>query len=296
MSAPQSGILAPIPRLARHLFFALEPGTSPAAVRAALKALGRGADGEASVVGLGGTLVAALGAAIEGLHGFPAWESTGIAIPSTPAALWCWLRGDDRGELLHRTRALEQALAPALRLESTLDAFQYGRSRDLTGYEDGTENPVGEAALAAALVSGQGAGRDGASFVAVQQWRHDLDRFAAMSGEQQDLTFGRRKADNEEIDAAPESAHVKRTAQESFDPEAFVLRRSMPWADANAAGLVFVAFGHSLAAFEAQLRRMVGAEDGLHDALFSFTRPITGAYFWCPPFHEGRLDLRVLGP
>jgi putative iron-dependent peroxidase len=69
----------------------------------------------------------------------------------------------------------------------------------------------------------------------------------------------------------------------------------MPWADATQAGLVFVAFGRSLDAFEAQLRRMIGAEDGTVDALFGFTRPATGAYFWCPPVRRGRLDLRVIG-
>lgn len=45
----------------------------------------------------------------------------------------------------------------------------------------------------------------------------------------------------------------------------------------------------------ALLRRMVGVEDGIGDALFSFTRPISGAYFWCPPLREGKLDLRALG-
>lgn len=69
----------------------------------------------------------------------------------------------------------------------------------------------------------------------------------------------------------------------------------MPWADGARAGLVFVAFGKSLDAFEAQLRRMVGAEDGVVDALFKFTRPISGSYFWCPPMRNGRLDLRALG-
>ena len=57
---------------------------------------------------------------------------------------------------------------------------------------------------------------------------------------------------------------------------------------------MFVAFGHSLDAFETQLRRMVGAEDGITDALFRFTWPVTGAYLWCPPIENGRLDLRVL--
>lgn len=65
----------------------------------------------------------------------------------------------------------------------------------------------------------------------------------------------------------------------------------MPWNDGARAGLVFVAFGRSLDAYEAQLRRMVGEEDGIVDALFGFARPVSGAYFWCPPVKRGRLDL-----
>jgi len=40
---------------------------------------------------------------------------------------------------------------------------------------------------------------------------------------------------------------------------------------------------------------MVGAEDGIHDAPFNFTRPISGAHFWCPPMSAGHIDLRALG-
>jgi putative iron-dependent peroxidase len=180
-------------------------------------------------------------------------------------------------------------------LEKVIDAFQYGPSLDLTGYEDGTENPKGEKAAEVGVVRGHGRGLDGSSFVAVQQWVHDLDQFELMTTKEQDNTIGRRKSDNEEIEDAPLSAHIKRTAQESFEPEAFILRRSMPWADEARVGLVFVAFGKSFDAFEALLRRMVGAEDGIPDALFRFTRPISGSYFWCPPVQDGRLDLRTLG-
>jgi putative iron-dependent peroxidase len=69
----------------------------------------------------------------------------------------------------------------------------------------------------------------------------------------------------------------------------------MPWADAHRVGLVFVAFGNSFYAFDALLCRMVGAEDGIRDALFTFTRPLSGSYFWCPPMNNGRLDLRRFG-
>ncbi len=288
----QPGILAPIPRHARHLTFGLKQGVRP---EAALRALAATADGESCVIGLGAVLLFALQKRIEGLRPFPHHKGQGVDVPSTPAALWCWLRGEDRGEIVLRAREVEKILAPAFETTGVIDAFKHGSGRDLTGYEDGTENPKGKKAVEAAIVNDKRAGFGGASFVAVQQWVHDLDKFAAMQRKDQDNSIGRRRSDNKEIGNAPPSAHVKRSEQESFSPEAFVLRRSMPWADATRAGLVFVAFGKSLDAFEAQLKRMVGAEDGTVDALFTFTRPVTGVYFWCPPVKNGRLDFRAIG-
>jgi putative iron-dependent peroxidase len=69
----------------------------------------------------------------------------------------------------------------------------------------------------------------------------------------------------------------------------------VPGHEALGGGLNFVAFGKSFDAFEAQLKRMVGAEDGITDALFKFTLPVSGSYFWCPPIENGKLDLRALG-
>lgn len=292
METTQRGILLPPPELALYLVFDL---VAAAGLRTALEGLSSCVDGEQIVAGIGLSTVQALGTRIDGLNPFPALTGPGVDVPATPAGLWLWLRGTDRGELLHRARALEAAVAPAFARREAVDAFQYRHGRDLTGYEDGTENPQGDAAAAAALVHGRGPGLDGSSFVAVQRWVHALGRFEAMSSEQQDLTIGRHRVGNEEIEDAPPSAHVKRTAQESFTPPAFLLRRSMPWANGLEGGLMFVAFGHSLDAFEAQLRRMVGAEDGILDALFHFTAPVTSAYYWCPPLAGGRLDLRALG-
>jgi len=68
----------------------------------------------------------------------------------------------------------------------------------------------------------------------------------------------------------------------------------MPWADGMRGGLNFVAFGKSFDTFEAQLKRMVGAGDGITDALFRFTLPVSGSYFWSPPLAGKRLDLRAL--
>lgn len=285
MSEHQPGILAPVPDLSRYLEFCT---LTDADIAPVLQALAAEPIDENVVIGLGPGLTAGLGGDIDGLRPFPAISGPGCEVPSTQADLWIWLRGTDRGEITHRGRALAKILSPAFRAPLVDDGFKYGEGRDLSGYIDGTENPEGDDAVEAAIAS------DGSSFVAVQKWAHDLDHFATMTVAARDDIIGRHISNNEEFDA-PDSAHVKRTAQESFDPEAFVVRRSMPWADGSGEGLVFVAFGNTLDSFEVQLRRMTGQEDGLLDGLFHFTRPISGSYFWCPPVARGKLDLSALG-
>lgn len=284
----QAGILAdPVPPLARHVFFTLE---STEHLAAALRRLAVMVDGDATVIGFGQSLLQALNVQQDKLRSFPALSANGIDIPSTQHALWCWLRGDDRGELLHRTNELIDAVAPALKVVQVTEAFRYKTGHDLTGYEDGTENPVEQAAIDAAIDSQA----PGGSYAAVQHWVHDLAGFKGLPQQEQDHIFGRRLSDNEELDDAPESAHVKRTAQEDFDPEAFVVRRSMPYIDGDEAGLVFVAFGSTLDSYDMLLRRMIGLDDGIVDGLFSFSRPTTGGYYWCPPLDNGKLQLDQL--
>ena len=290
----QPSILPAPPVLARYLSFDVSPGASAADIKAALQTL---PVDERLTVGIGEPLVSCCGAVIEGLRTFPALSGPGVYAPSIQHGLWCWLRGDDRGELLLRANAICSALEGLLELREVVDGFKHGDQplgRDLTGYEDGTENPTGEAAEQAALVGADRPGLAGSSFVAVQKWVHDLHGFAGMTTTEQDHAIGRRKSDNEELEDAPESAHVKRTEQESFSPPAFVLRRSMPFSETENAGLQFVAFGCSLEAFEVQLRRMLGLEDGIVDALFQFSRPVSGGYYWCPPVSNGHLDLSML--
>ena len=68
----------------------------------------------------------------------------------------------------------------------------------------------------------------------------------------------------------------------------------MAWAAGQDGGLMFVAFGRTLDAFEAQMRRMAGLDDGMVDALFGISQPVSGAYLWCPPVEAGRLDWSAL--
>ncbi|NOQ78518.1 MAG: hypothetical protein GQ546_03865 [Gammaproteobacteria bacterium] len=99
-------------------------------------------------------------------------------------------------------------------IRKSCESFSIKNSHDLTSYEYGTENLEGDDAINVAIIQNQGLGLDGSSFIAVQQWVHDLDKFQSMNQTQQDHTIGRRLSDNEEIEDTPESAHVNRTVQE----------------------------------------------------------------------------------
>ena len=286
----QPAILMPQPPYGRSMVFRPRLRADP---RAVLTALGSDFPVEWGVVGVGESLCSVLGRTIPGLCPFPALGTPAGTIPSTQADLWVFLRGPDRATVFARSEQVKSLLAPAFVLDDAIDTFAFG-GRDLTGYVDGTENPKGRKKIAAALAA-NGTGLAGSSFVGVQRWTHDLAGFNSRSASERDNMIGRTQETDEELADAPVTSHVKRTAQESFDPEAFMLRRSMPWAEAHRQGLEFIAYGRSLDAYDQILKRMTGLEDGIVDALFSFSTPITGGYYWCPPIKDRALDLTALG-
>jgi putative iron-dependent peroxidase len=247
---------------------------------------------DCGVLGLGEPCTLAMNVSVPGLTTFPAMSGPGCAVPSTQDALWVRVCGPDRGVVFDAARNVRRLLSDAFRLSDALDTFTYHGGRDLTRFEDGTENPKGDDAIKAAVV--QGGPIAGSSFVGVQQWAHDLGRFESHTPKERDNIIGRSAQTNDELEDAPPSAHVKRSAQESFEPAAFMLRRSMPWAGVDKEGLEFVAFVASPDTFTRMMRRMAGLDDGIVDGLFSFSRPVTGGFYWCPPVRDGRLDLRYL--
>ena len=286
---PQTGILESVPAVGRHLTFDLRFAADP---HRAIQALA--AEAPAScVIGLGPSLVSALRATIPGLRVFPAIAGKGVETPSTQNALWVWVRETSLSDCFDTSRSIERVLGEDFTLVEERTTFIYRKGKDLSGYEDGTENPKEDAAVEAAIVAS--GPLQGSSFAAVQRWVHNLHQFMSLDVLHRDHTIGRRFEDNQEIPDAPASAHVRRSAQESFDPPAFMLRRSMPWSEQGQHGLYFLAFGESLDRFERVLQRMVGLEDGIVDSLFAFTRPVTGGYFWCAPQRKGRIVLSALG-
>ena len=293
MAAPlsQPGILSPCLPVGRSIAYRVATGADP---RPALTRLAQRFTIECGVVGVSAPLVRLLGGEISGLRVFPAMGGPGTIVPSTQQALWVMLRGADRTAIFDRSWTLTECLGAEFALADVRDTFVYAGGHDLTGYEDGTENPKGDNAVAAAILADGPAGLAGSSFVAVQRWVHDLKHFHGHLPAETDAMIGRRRDTNEEIADAPPSAHVKMSAQESYDPPAFMLRRSMPWVDDFSQGLEFIAYGNSFDAYERVMRRMAGVDGDLTDGLFQFSRPVTGGYYWCPPVADGKLDLRLL--
>ncbi|HVZ71901.1 MAG TPA: Dyp-type peroxidase [Polyangia bacterium] len=288
MHSGQPAILNPPPRAGRFLTFGL---ARDAAARDVVTRLAGLTLDDRTIIGVGEPLVRALGREIPGLRSFPEVTGPGGRFPSTQGAVWAFFGGDDAGEVLHRARRLVATLGDAVELNEDVASFMYGGGRDLSGYVDGTENPKDDRAVEVAFATG-----GGTTFVATQKWVHDLGGFEKLSVAARNDVIGRDLDTDEELPDAPETAHVKRAAQESYDPPAFILRRSMPWGDVRQHGLYFVAYGASLDPFEHILHRMVGLEDGKPDALLTMSRAVTGGYFWCAPVtRDKRLDLSAIG-
>ncbi|HCB05174.1 MAG TPA: Dyp-type peroxidase [Nocardioides sp.] len=214
----------------------------------------------------------------EGLTGFTAdlVGPDGFTIPATQhdAALWFAAGSYDVvfDAVLDALRRLRGLVTPA----SELRGWAYHRDRDLTGFEDGSENPTLASAPSYALVP-DGSPGAGGSVLLLQQWVHD-PAWLELTDAEQEAAIGRTKAGSIELDPRPESSHVARTDQ---DDTGHILRRNTAYGTATAHGTVFVGFASSRAPLHVMLERMAGI-DGPRDGLTRFATPLTGAYYWVP--------------
>jgi porphyrinogen peroxidase len=241
------------------------------------------------VVGLGVGLAHRLGVRPPGLRAMAPIGNGRRAFPATQADLWLFVPGVTAGGAYERAQGLIAALGGRFALVEANNPFHFRDGRDLTGFRDGTENPKGEDAQRAALLCE--APYAGGSFALVQRYVHRAAPFAQLDEAAQSSVFGRDRDTDVELEDAPASAHVKRADQDSFDPPTHLWRRGMPWGTPLRHGSQFVAFMADLDAANRMLRRMAGLDDGIVDALLSYTDAETGSFYFCPPLRDGRLDL-----
>jgi porphyrinogen peroxidase len=204
------------------------------------------------------------------------------------------------GDLLFHIRAIQ--LYPCFELASQImdrlggaaavcdevHGFKYFDVRDLLGFVDGTENPVGVAASAAVLIGDEDPEFVGGSYVVVQKYLHDLRAWNALPVEAQEKVIGRTKLSNIELDDAvkPDNSHVALTTITDPDgTERQILRDNMPFGTVGRSefGTYFIGYARTPAVTEKMLENMfVGDPPGNYDRILDFSTPVTGTLFFVP--------------
>lgn len=181
------------------------------------------------------------------------------------------------------------AFGNLLKVEDEVHGFRWIEDRDLSGFVDGTENPQGEQREAVAIIN---AGTDtGGSYVFTQRWQHNLRQWNRFALQKQEAIIGRTKVDNQELegDARPATSHVARVDLKEEGRGLKILRQSLPYGSASGEnGLYFIAYSAQHRHIEQQLLSMFGERDGKYDAMLSFTKPVTGSYFYAPSLAQLR--------
>jgi putative iron-dependent peroxidase len=165
--------------------------------------------------------------------------------------------------------------------------FNYFDDRDLIGFVDGTENPVEQAAIDATIIGEEDAAFTGGSYVIVQKYLHDLERWNELPVEEQEKIIGRTKLADIELDDAvkPTSAHNALTTIMEDGKQLEILRDNMPFGDVGKGefGTYFIGYARSPHRIEQMLVNMfVGRPPGNYDRLLDFSRAVTGTLFFVP--------------
>jgi putative iron-dependent peroxidase len=218
------------------------------------------------------------------LQDFASVGSGARSAPTTQRDLWIWLQGDGKETLLDAALALDRVVSAVATLEDEEHGFRRFEDRGFEGFIDGSENPTGDKARAAALIP-EGEIGGGGSFVLTQRWVHDLAAFEALPTAAQEGVIGRTLAGSLELEGAamPTTSHVSRTEASVEGVKQKIFRRSLPWGGVARQGLYFLAFACTPSRFEIQLERMYGtAGDALYDRITDFSQAVTGSYWFAP--------------
>ena len=178
-------------------------------------------------------------------------------------------------------------LGPAVAVADEVHGFRYFDQRDLIGFVDGTENPVGRAAADATIIGEEDPAYAGGSYVIVQKYLHDLGGWHALPVEEQERIIGRTKLADIELDDAikPSNAHNALTSIVEDGEELEILRDNMPFGNVGKGefGTYFIGYARSPRRIELMLTNMfVGQPPGNYDRLLDFSRAVTGSLFFVP--------------
>ena len=204
----------------------------------------------------------------------------GYTMPATQYDLTLWIAGSSYDIVFDAAISMIAALRGIATLAQETVGWAYHRDLDLTGFIDGTENPLavrGRRESPGATRLAPAPGRVGAA--AFQKWAHDSAAWSRTPVSEQEAVIGRRKADSVELSDRPDSSHVARTDQDTFGT---IFRRNTPYGSVLDHGTMFVGFSATQRPLAAMLESMAGVTTGERDALTHYSRPLTGAYYFVP--------------
>jgi porphyrinogen peroxidase len=285
VATPQTGIFALGTMSHAYLELDGRPGVDPRDLIAAVATLREPRTtigGVNLVTGFRPELWASVGPDVApvGLRGFnePLVGRDGYTMPATQHDVVVWLSGAAYDVVFDVSRGIVSALAGQATLALEIVGWPYHRDRDLTGFEDGLENPtLAEASREVSIDPGSPG--EGGSVLLLQQWEHDSARWEALPIDEQERAMGRTKLTGVELDPRPETSHVGSTDQDRFGK---IFRRNIGYGSLGRHGTIFVGFSRDRDRLEAMLESMAGIGGGQRDQLTRFTQPLTGAYYFVP--------------
>jgi porphyrinogen peroxidase len=222
------------------------------------------------------------------LHPFRELHGGRYSAPATPGDLLLHLRHDRMDMCFEFASEVMSRLAGAVTVADEVHGFRFFDERDLLGFVDGTENPVGAAAAASALVGDGDPGFAGGSYVIVQKYLHNMQAWNGMSVEDQERTIGRSKLSDIEMadEVKPVNSHV--AVNTLIDPDGTqrqILRANMPFGDLGRGefGTYYIAYAATPSVTEQMLVNMfIGRPPGNYDRILDVSTAVTGGLFFAP--------------
>jgi putative iron-dependent peroxidase len=292
-------VVQDLTRAAIFLVVTINPGT---ANRAAVRSFCSGLPGLVRAVGfrdIEGNLSCVMGIGSDAwdrlfgpprpaeLHAFREIKAASRHAVATPGDLLFHVRARRMDLCFELATQIMSQLGGAVSPVDEVHGFRYFDDRDLIGFVDGTENPVGQAAVDAAYVGAEDADFAGGTYVIVQKYLHDLAGWNALSTETQERIIGRTKLADIELDdaAKPAYAHNALAKVVVDGKEVKIIRDNMPFGRAaeQEIGTYFIGYARSPRTIEQMLENMfVGKPPGNYDRLLDFSVAKTGNLFFVP--------------
>lgn len=231
------------------------------------------------------------------LSPFPDMQCDDRNAPVTPCDVFIQIKADRADVCYAIGTEVCEILKLHVELFEEIKGFRYLDGRDLIGFVDGTENPRGRHKFSVALVGDDDPDFTGGSYIHLQRYRTNMDKWNRVPDKQQEDIIGRTKVDNVEYDsqAKADFAHTKRANLKDENGNSIeILRQSMPYGDMSIKGLFFVSCAKSPKPFAQMLASMIyGDQNGVYDKLLDYTSAETGAAFFAPSqsFIKSNVDL-----